>query len=56
MDIPSDEDGLIHFVLNTFEAKQRHYQNLLDEFYTKERYPEKETVTAARDLMNDVRS
>ena len=24
MDIPSDEDGLIHFVLNTFETKQSH--------------------------------
>ena len=56
MDIPSDEDGLIRFVLNTFETKQRHYQKLLDEFYSKERYPEKETVTAARDLMNDVLS
>ena len=56
MDIPSDEDGLIHFVLNTFETKQSHYQKLLDEFYSKERYPEKETVTAARDLMNDVLS
>ena len=56
MDIPSDEDGLIYFVLSTFETKQRHYQKLLDEFYAKERYPEKETVTAARDLMNDVLS
>jgi len=56
MDIPSDEDGLIHFVLNTFETKQSHYQKLLDEFYSKEHYPEKETVTAARDLMNDVLS
>ena len=56
MDIPSDEDGLIRFVLNTFETKQSHYQKLLDEFYSKERYPEKETVTAARDLMNDILS
>lgn len=56
MDIPSDEDGLIYFVLSTFETKQRHYQKLLDEFYSKEHYPEKETVTAARDLMNDVLS
>ena len=52
----TSEDGLIHFVLNTFETKQSHYQKLLDEFYAKERYPEKETVTAARDLMNDVLS
>lgn len=56
MDIPSDEDGLIRFVLSTFETKQSYYQKLLDEFYSKERYPEKETVTAARDLMNDVLS
>ena len=56
MDIPSDEDGLIRFVLSTFETKRSHYQKLLDEFYAKERYPEKETVTAARDLMNDVLS
>ena len=56
MDIPSDEDGLIRFVLSTFETKRSHYQKLLDDFYTKESYPEKETVTAARDLMNDVLS
>ena len=56
MDIPSDEDGLIRFVLSTFETKRSHYQKLLDEFYAKERYPEKDTVTDARDLMNDVLS
>ncbi len=56
MDIPSDEDGLIRFVLSTFETKRSHYQKLLDDFYTKESYPEKETVTAARNLMNDVLS
>ena len=56
MDIPSDEDGLIRFVLSTFETKQNHYQKLLDEFYAKEHYPEKETVTTARDLMKDILS
>ena len=55
MDIPSDEDGLIRFVLDTFTAKLDHYQNLL-EAYNQFRYPEKEVVTAARDLMNDVLS
>lgn len=56
MDIPSDEDGLIRFVLDTFTGKQEHYQKLLDDAYAKFRYPEKEVVTKARDLMTDVLS
>lgn len=56
MDIPSDEDGLIRFVIDTFERKQQHYQSLLDNFYANYRYPEKELVVKARDLMNDVLS
>ena len=56
MDIPSDEDGLIRFVLDTFTQKQEHYQELLDNAYSEFRYPEKEVVTKARDLMNDVLS
>lgn len=56
MDIPSDEDGLIRFVLDTFTGKQEHYQKLLDDAYARFRYPEKEAVTKARDLMTDVLS
>lgn len=56
MDIPSDEDGLICFVLDTFTRKQEHYQKLLDDAYAQFRYPEKEVVTKARDLMTDVLS
>ena len=56
MDIPSDEDGLIRFVLDTFERKQQHFQSLLDNFYANFRYPEKDVVTKARDLMTDVLS
>ena len=56
MDIPSDEDGLIRFVLDTFTQKQEHYQELLDKAYSEFRYPEKEVVTKAHDLMNDVLS
>lgn len=55
MDIPSDEDGLVRFVLNTFEAKLAHYQSLLDQ-YDQNRYPEKEQVTTARDLAQDILS
>ena len=56
MDIPSDEDGLIRFVLDTFEAKRKHYQDLLEKAYGQTHYPEREVVTAARDLMDDVLS
>ena len=55
MDIPSDEDGLVRFVFNTFETKLAHYQGLLDQ-YAQNRYPEKEQVTAARDLAQDILS
>ena len=55
MDIPSDEDGLVRFVLNTFETKLTHYQGLLDQ-YAQNRYPEKEQVSAARDLAQDILS
>lgn len=56
MDIPSDEDGLIRFVLDTFEGKLRHYDTLLNDFYAKDTYPEKELVTEAREQINDVLS
>ena len=55
MDIPSDEDGLIHFVLNTFEEKEKHYNGLL-EAYKQVRYPEREVVENARSLVSDVLS
>lgn len=55
MDIPSDEDGLVRFVLSTFETKLAHYQGLLDQ-YAQNRYPEKEQVTTARDLAQDILS
>lgn len=55
MDIPSDEDGLVRFVLNTFESKLAHYQGLLDQ-YAQNRYPEKDQVAVARDLAQDILS
>ena len=56
MDIPSDEDGLIRFVMDTFTRKQEHYRQLLDEEYAKFSYPEKEIVAKAHELMTDVLS
>ena len=55
MDIPSDEDGLIRFVLDTFEGKEKHYNELL-EAYRQIRYPEREVVENARNLISDVLS
>ena len=55
MDIPSDEDGLIRFVLDTFEGKEKHYNELL-EAYQQVRYPEREVVENARNLVVDVLS
>lgn len=55
MDIPSDEDGLVRYVLDTFEYKLAHYQALL-EHYEQYQYPEQTTVSAARDLAQDVLS
>ena len=55
MDIPNDEDGLVRFVLGTFETKLAHYQSLLDQ-YAQNRYPEKEQVIVVRDLTQDILS
>lgn len=55
MGIPEDEDGLIYFVKDTLEPKLAHYEKLLDE-YNLDRYPQKEVVTTARDLINDILS
>ncbi|MDR3264819.1 MAG: hypothetical protein LBT15_02290 [Synergistaceae bacterium] len=56
MDIPAGEDGLLRFVLRTFEAKADHCGNLIENEYRRERYPWKEVVEAARDLMKDILS
>jgi len=55
MGIPEDEDGLIAFVKETLEPKLEHYEKLLDE-YNRDRYPQKEVVTTARDLMSEILS
>lgn len=55
MGIPEDEDGLINFVKDTLEPKLTHYEKLIDE-YNHDRYPQKEVVTTARDLISDILS
>lgn len=41
MDIPSDEDGLIAFVLNQFSDQQERFQKLLNQEYAAGQYPGK---------------
>jgi len=55
MSIAEDEDGLVAFVKNTLNTRLEHYEALLNE-YSRDRYPEKEVVTKARNLMLDVLS
>ncbi len=55
MGIPEDEDGLINFVKLTLEQKLAHYNELVKE-YDHDRYPQKEVVTTARDLISDILS
>ena len=55
MGIPEDEDALINFVKDTLEAKLIHYEELIEE-YKFDRYPQKEVVIKARDLISDILS
>lgn len=55
MGIPEDEDGLINFVKDTLEPKLEHYERLIVEYHT-DRYPQKEVVITARDLISDILS
>ena len=55
MSIAEDEDGLVAFVKDTLSTKLGRYETLLIE-YTNDRYPQKEVVQNARDLMAGVLS
>jgi hypothetical protein len=55
MGIPKDEDGLIRFVKGALEPKLVSYEQLLKE-YERDRYPQKEVVIAACDLISDILS
>lgn len=55
MSIPEDEEGLVNFIKDTLESIQQHYEKLIDE-YNLDRYPQKEIVISARDLISDILS
>ena len=56
MSIAEDEDGLLTFVKDTLTARLQSYENLLTAEYSRDRYPQKEVVMCARDLMRDILS
>ena len=55
MSIAENEDGLLTFVKNTLAEKKDHYKTLLIE-YNHDRYPQKEVVIHAQDLMDEILS
>ncbi len=56
MDIPTDEDGLIYYVTDTFTKRLTHYETLIESEYSRENYPQKEIVDEAYKLMQDILS
>ena len=55
MSIAEDEDGLLTFIKETLNDKKNRYEALIAE-YNHDRYPQKEVVIRARDLMVDILS
>ena len=55
MSIAEDEDGLMSFVNYTLSGRQQLYEKLLIE-YNHDRYPQKEVVQSAHDLIADILS
>lgn len=56
MDVPSDEDNLISYVLDSFTAEKDKLQNLLDNRYATGSYPDKAVVENGVKLCTDLLS
>ena len=56
MDLPSDEDGLISFVLSGFEAERDKLQTLLSSHYTTGSYPDKAIIENGIKLCSELLS
>ncbi len=54
MDVPTDEDDLIEFVITGFAEQKDSYQQLLNSFYAAEKYPDKALVENGVKLIGDV--
>ena len=55
MDVPSDEDGLIRFIIEKFEGLQKHYEGLLTK-YEGHKYPDRNMVGDSVTIVKDVLS
>lgn len=55
MDIPTDEDSIIRFIVEKFEAQKSHYKEL-DSRYLNHKYPDHSLVQNGIDLITDVLS
>ena len=56
MDLPTDEDGVISYVLDNFSSEREQLQRLLDTQYSNNEYPGKEVVENGVKLCNDLLS
>ena len=56
MDLPSDEDSLISYVLDSFTAERDKLQSLLDNQYASSTYPDKAVVENGVKLCTDILS
>lgn len=55
MDVPDDEDGLVNFIVQKFEAQKAHYEEL-NKRYEGHKYPDHALVLEALRLMDSVLS
>ena len=56
MDVPEDEDGLVAFIVKKFEEQKAHYESLIQRYTFGRKYPDKDKVVAAIQLIADVLS
>lgn len=54
-DIPDDEDGVVKYIIDKFNDKKQHYNNLLNK-YNIRAYPDKDKVQTGISLCDDVLS
>ena len=56
MDVPDDEDGLVRFIKEKFEAQREHYQELYSRYDSEHNYPDKKLVADSVSLMQVILS
>lgn len=56
MDVPDDEDGLVAFIVDKFNAQKQHYEELLKRYVSGRNYPDKHKVETIIKLIGEVLS